>query len=248
MTPADAAERLGQLGLDARDLESRRTLFDLVLSRFHTLGVGPPEHLFWVPGRLEVFGKHTDYAGGRTLVAAVPRGFVIAASGRPGTKINVFDAGRSQSASFETNAPDLRPSRRSQGSVGRLAPLRAHGHQPPVTQFSGSEYGSGAGDCKRSSESIRHEQFERTDGRRGCRPRTRRRACSIEQSGVRTFAVLSMRPRTMRASRTGCRLGRWRVTRAWAHMAAVRITPPSSLETRARCPPSRSYRCATFWM
>jgi galactokinase len=103
MTPADAAERLGQLGLDSRDLESRRTLFDLVLSRFHTLGVGPPEHVFWVPGRLEVFGKHTDYAGGRTLVAAVPRGFVIAAGGRPGTKINVFDAGRSQSASFEAN-------------------------------------------------------------------------------------------------------------------------------------------------
>ena len=34
----------------------------------------------FVPGRIEVLGKHTDYAGGRSLVAAVPRGF--AAEGR----------------------------------------------------------------------------------------------------------------------------------------------------------------------
>jgi galactokinase len=31
---------------------------------------------FWVPGRLEVAGKHTDYAGGRSLLCAVPRGFL----------------------------------------------------------------------------------------------------------------------------------------------------------------------------
>lgn len=34
---------------------------------------------FFVPGRLEVFGKHTDYAGGRTLIAAVPRGITVSA-------------------------------------------------------------------------------------------------------------------------------------------------------------------------
>lgn len=32
---------------------------------------------FFVPGRLEVFGKHTDYAGGRSLLAAVDRGITI---------------------------------------------------------------------------------------------------------------------------------------------------------------------------
>ena len=30
---------------------------------------------FFVPGRIEVLGKHTDYAGGRSLLAAVERGF-----------------------------------------------------------------------------------------------------------------------------------------------------------------------------
>lgn len=32
----------------------------------------------FVPGRLEVLGKHTDYAGGRSLLAAVDRGITIA--------------------------------------------------------------------------------------------------------------------------------------------------------------------------
>ena len=31
----------------------------------------------FVPGRLEVFGKHTDYAGGHSLVCAVPRGITV---------------------------------------------------------------------------------------------------------------------------------------------------------------------------
>lgn len=31
----------------------------------------------FVPGRLEVFGKHTDYAGGRSLLAAVDRGITV---------------------------------------------------------------------------------------------------------------------------------------------------------------------------
>jgi galactokinase len=33
--------------------------------------------VFFVPGRLEIFGKHTDYAGGRSLVAALSKGFTF---------------------------------------------------------------------------------------------------------------------------------------------------------------------------
>ena len=32
---------------------------------------------WFVPGRLEVLGKHTDYVGGRSLLAAVDRGITI---------------------------------------------------------------------------------------------------------------------------------------------------------------------------
>jgi galactokinase len=51
-----------------------------------------PVWKFSVPGRIEVFGKHTDYAGGRSLVAAVPRGFRVAATPSSDGGIVVIDA------------------------------------------------------------------------------------------------------------------------------------------------------------
>jgi galactokinase len=47
---------------------------------------------FFVPGRIEVLGKHTDYAGGRSLLAAVDRGFVIAAARRSDDIVRVIDS------------------------------------------------------------------------------------------------------------------------------------------------------------
>lgn len=47
--------------------------------------VGPaaPDRVAWfVPGRIEVLGKHTDYAGGRSLLAAVDRGHTVTAVAR----------------------------------------------------------------------------------------------------------------------------------------------------------------------
>jgi hypothetical protein len=76
ITASFAVERLAEIGLDRGERDAKRSLFDLVLGRSGELEAGVPEHLFWVPGRLEVFGKHTDYAGGHSLVSAVPRGFV----------------------------------------------------------------------------------------------------------------------------------------------------------------------------
>jgi galactokinase len=57
----------------------------------HTFGRAP-EWRFLVPGRLEVLGKHTDYAGGRSLVAAVPRGFAIAAHAAHDGTVDIIDA------------------------------------------------------------------------------------------------------------------------------------------------------------
>src|SRR5687767_4154322 len=53
--------------------------FDVAEAAAHRL-FGAPAWRFFVPGRIEVFGKHTDYAGGRSLVAATPRGFAVTAS------------------------------------------------------------------------------------------------------------------------------------------------------------------------
>jgi galactokinase len=46
---------------------------------------------FWVPGRIEVLGKHTDYAGGRSLVCAVEQGFVVAAVPRTDDVVRVVN-------------------------------------------------------------------------------------------------------------------------------------------------------------
>jgi galactokinase len=39
-----------------------------------------PEFAWWVPGRIEVLGKHTDYAGGRVLNCATDLGLVVCAA------------------------------------------------------------------------------------------------------------------------------------------------------------------------
>jgi galactokinase len=52
-------------------------------------------HPVWrwhVPGRIEIFGKHTDYAGGESLVATVPRGFTVVAAPRDDRRVRVIDA------------------------------------------------------------------------------------------------------------------------------------------------------------
>jgi galactokinase len=96
MTGRDMADVLSRHGLTTTEGEARRALFDRALAAFQE-GGATPTHAWWVPGRLEVFGKHTDYAGGRTLIAAVPRGFMVLAAPRRDAEIHVRDARSSES-------------------------------------------------------------------------------------------------------------------------------------------------------
>ncbi|HOD79881.1 MAG TPA: galactokinase family protein [Phycisphaerae bacterium] len=65
-------------------------------------------HAFFVPGRIEVLGKHTDYAGGSSVLAAAENGFCAVACGRSDRLVHVYDATFDQSERFEI-APDLAP-------------------------------------------------------------------------------------------------------------------------------------------
>ena len=49
-----------------------------------------------VPGRIEVLGKHVDYAGGRSIVCAVDRGIAFAATARDDPVVRVVDALRGE--------------------------------------------------------------------------------------------------------------------------------------------------------
>jgi galactokinase len=71
-------------------------------------------------GRIEIFGKHTDYAGGRSLVAAVPRGFAVVAPRADG-RVRAIDA-RWRDAT-EVNPADEDTLHRWANYVGRRAPV-----------------------------------------------------------------------------------------------------------------------------
>lgn len=75
----------------------------------HTFG-REPEWRFLVPGRLEVFGKHTDYAGGHSLVAAVPRGFALAVSAAHDGTVDVVDAVSGARLSYRIGESSPNPS------------------------------------------------------------------------------------------------------------------------------------------
>jgi galactokinase len=68
-----------------------RTCLDESISDHHS----PDSPMTWwfVPGRVEVFGKHTDYGGGPSLVGALPRGFLIAGRRRDDGIVRVMDSG-----------------------------------------------------------------------------------------------------------------------------------------------------------
>jgi galactokinase len=104
MTGETLAALLCEHGLPPGEFDAKRDLFNLVLS-YTRHQQGGPLHAWWVPGRLEVFGKHTDYAGGRTLVGAVPRGFAVVAQPREDGTLRVVDARRGQEVTLAAARP-----------------------------------------------------------------------------------------------------------------------------------------------
>ncbi|NUQ19679.1 MAG: galactokinase, partial [Gemmatimonadaceae bacterium] len=65
-------------------------------------------HALFVPGRVEFLGKHTDYAGGRSLLAAVERGICLVASPRSDLMMRVIDARSGDETAFAID-PALEP-------------------------------------------------------------------------------------------------------------------------------------------
>lgn len=61
---------------------------------------------YWVPGRIEVLGKHTDYAGGRSLLCAVERGFTLVTAPRRDSRIRIMDV-RSMEVAESEIGPEL---------------------------------------------------------------------------------------------------------------------------------------------
>ena len=61
---------------------------------------------WWVPGRIEVLGKHTDYAGGRSLLCATDSGVALVARPRDDAWVTIRDLRSDLHTSFDI-APNL---------------------------------------------------------------------------------------------------------------------------------------------
>jgi galactokinase len=100
-----AEDRLLKAGMSEGEAQRKAQLFELVSQQLAAADHGEVMQWF-LPGRIEVLGKHTDYAGGRSLLCTAERGFCVAAIARQDEVVQVRDMVRQQSVEF-TISPDL---------------------------------------------------------------------------------------------------------------------------------------------
>jgi galactokinase len=83
-------EQLRRIGLSEREIPAKVEMLrrcDAALDQLHREPLARGST--WVPGRIEVFGKHTDYAGGRSLLTAVERGVCARVAPRSDAVVSV---------------------------------------------------------------------------------------------------------------------------------------------------------------
>ena len=85
------ASHFESLGMPTTYAASRAALVEQLDARAGAILDGPTEWRRFTPGRIEIFGKHTDYAGGHSLLAAVPRGIALVARPRTDGLVRIGD-------------------------------------------------------------------------------------------------------------------------------------------------------------
>jgi galactokinase len=87
-------DRFMAAGFDAAPAAEIQRMFQASARRLQRLATGVAADAaaksFWVPGRIEVLGKHTDYAGGASLLGAVNKGFAVVTTARDDDKCRIF--------------------------------------------------------------------------------------------------------------------------------------------------------------
>ncbi len=63
----------------------------------------------FIPGRIEVLGKHTDYCGGRSIVCAIDRGFYAEVEPRNDTLLVLHNRDSGETVSFDLTDPKATP-------------------------------------------------------------------------------------------------------------------------------------------
>jgi galactokinase len=99
-------EALRAAGMSETGAARADQAFDAARAVWQSLDPSAPPRWLFVPGRIEVLGKHTDYAGGTTLTCAIERGFCFVHSPRRDGRLCMADAGRGQRTEFRIS-PDM---------------------------------------------------------------------------------------------------------------------------------------------
>ena len=96
---------LMEQGLTAEAADEKYALFSAAVGQLNAFGHSDEVkcHCYWVPGRIEVVGKHTDYAGGRSLLCAISRGFACISVDNDDGVVNVLSefSGEQHTASLK---------------------------------------------------------------------------------------------------------------------------------------------------
>ena len=91
---------LTERGMIRERAQSRLSLLSRVLPPDANEG----DRIWWVPGRIEMLGKHTDYAGGRSLLAAAHRGIWFVVRPRRDHTVRAIDRVRDEVVEFNLSA------------------------------------------------------------------------------------------------------------------------------------------------
>ncbi|HMA62988.1 MAG TPA: galactokinase family protein [bacterium] len=103
----DKIERqLISAGMHISAVKQKVDLFDQSAERLQKAGINNNTVAsgFFVPGRIEVLGKHTDYAGGSSIVAAVDRGFCLICTQRDDREVHIFNVQDDENVVLELSA------------------------------------------------------------------------------------------------------------------------------------------------
>ncbi|HVZ78025.1 MAG TPA: galactokinase family protein [Gemmatimonadaceae bacterium] len=102
-------ERLASAGMTPAAAGAKAVLFARATDALRAMRPATSDAFaFWVPGRVEFLGKHTDYAGGRSLLCTVERGICLVSAPRDDATIRITDVSLGDSATFAMD-PELHP-------------------------------------------------------------------------------------------------------------------------------------------
>ncbi len=110
MIAPDLAQALEEAGVSAAVASARASRLRRVLAALGTERRDMDTWAAWfVPGRVEVLGKHTDYGGGRSLICAAERGFDVVSAPRADGRVALTDLGRGARLMLELKGLDGPP-------------------------------------------------------------------------------------------------------------------------------------------